>query len=150
MMKKLFAIAAFLLASTAAQAQYSFEYGGRTIRIDPDRGTVSIPGVYDNSGLMLHPDNESIVRERIYLNKADPNVLQDEITVTDHALTRPWAVKKTYKREQPDWREDVCAEGNAHVRIGKENYMLSADGYLMPAKKGQVPPDLKYFRQSQQ
>ena len=49
-MKKLFAIAAFLLASTAAQAQYSFEYGGRTIRIDPDRGTVSIPGVYDNTG----------------------------------------------------------------------------------------------------
>ena len=42
MMKKLFAVAAFLLASTAAQAQYSFEYGGRTIRIDPDRGTVSI------------------------------------------------------------------------------------------------------------
>src|SRR5258708_7298349 len=49
-MKKLFAIAAFLLASTAAQAQYTFEYGGRPIRIDPDRGTVSIPGVYDNSG----------------------------------------------------------------------------------------------------
>ena len=49
-MKKLLAIAAFLLASTAAQAQYTFEYGGRTIRIDPDRGTVSIPGVYDNTG----------------------------------------------------------------------------------------------------
>jgi uncharacterized protein (DUF2147 family) len=50
MMKKLLAVAAFLLASTAAQAQYSFDYGGRTIRIDPDRGTVSIPGVYDNTG----------------------------------------------------------------------------------------------------
>ena len=49
-MKWLFAIAAFLMASTAAQAQYTFEYGGRTIRIDPDRGTVSIPGVYDNTG----------------------------------------------------------------------------------------------------
>src|ERR1700735_945850 len=49
-MKKLLAVAALLLASTAAQAQYSFEYGGRTIRIDPDRGTVSIPGVYDNTG----------------------------------------------------------------------------------------------------
>ena len=49
-MRKLLAIAALLLASTAAQAQYSFEYGGRTIRVDPDRGTVSIPGVYDNSG----------------------------------------------------------------------------------------------------
>jgi len=49
-MKRLFALAAFLLASTAAQAQYTFEYGGRTIRVDPDRGTVSIQGVYDNSG----------------------------------------------------------------------------------------------------
>ncbi|MFB9267475.1 DUF2147 domain-containing protein [Bradyrhizobium erythrophlei] len=49
-MKKLLAIATLLLASTAAaQAQYTFEYGGRTIRIDPDRGTVSIPGVYDNT-----------------------------------------------------------------------------------------------------
>jgi hypothetical protein len=49
-MKRLFAIASFLMASTAAQAQYTFEYGGRTIHIDPDRGTVSIPGVYDNTG----------------------------------------------------------------------------------------------------
>ena len=49
-MKKRLAIAVLLLASTAAQAQYTFDYGGRTITIDPDRGTVSIPGVYDNTG----------------------------------------------------------------------------------------------------
>jgi len=50
-MTKLLAIAALLLATTAAaEAQYSFDYGGRTIRVDPDRGTVSIPGVYDNTG----------------------------------------------------------------------------------------------------
>jgi uncharacterized protein (DUF2147 family) len=53
-MKRVFASAALLatalLASSAAQAQYTFDYGGRTIRVDPDRGTVSIPGVYDNSG----------------------------------------------------------------------------------------------------
>ena len=49
-MKKLLAIAALLLASSAAQAQYTFDYGGKTIRIDPDRGTVQIPGVYDNTG----------------------------------------------------------------------------------------------------
>jgi uncharacterized protein (DUF2147 family) len=49
-MRRLLATAAFLLASTAAQAQYTFDYGGRTIRIDPDRGTVQIPGVYDNTG----------------------------------------------------------------------------------------------------
>jgi uncharacterized protein (DUF2147 family) len=48
-MKKLLAVAALLLASSAAQAQYTFDYGGRTIRIDPDRGTVQIPGVYDNT-----------------------------------------------------------------------------------------------------
>jgi uncharacterized protein (DUF2147 family) len=61
-MRKLFAVAAFLLASTAAQAQYTFEYGGRTIRIDPDRGTVSIPGVYDNTGRRTkrsHNDQDS-------------------------------------------------------------------------------------------
>ena len=51
-MKKCLAIAVLLLASSlsTAQAQYSFEYGGRTITIDPDRGTVHIPGVYDNTG----------------------------------------------------------------------------------------------------
>jgi uncharacterized protein (DUF2147 family) len=49
-MKTLVVVAALVLASTAAQAQYTFEYGGRTIRVDPDRGTVSIPGVYDNTG----------------------------------------------------------------------------------------------------
>ena len=51
-MKNCLAIAVLLLASSlsTAQAQHSFEYGGRTITIDPDRGTVHIPGVYDNTG----------------------------------------------------------------------------------------------------
>ena len=64
-------------------------------------------------------------------------------------LTRPWTVIKNYRREpgpRPVWLENICAENNQHVRIGKENYMLSADGYLMPAKKDQAPPDLHYFR----
>jgi uncharacterized protein (DUF2147 family) len=60
-MKRLLAVAAFLLASSAAQAQYTFDYGGRTIRIDPDHGTVSIPGVYDNTGRRkrAHSDRDS-------------------------------------------------------------------------------------------
>jgi hypothetical protein len=107
------------------------------------------PRVYDNTGLMLHPDNQSVIKERIYLSKANPNVLTDEITVIDNALTRPWSVVKTYNRDpspQPYWREDVCAEGNTHVHIAGENYFLSADGYLMPAKKGQQPPDFRHFQ----
>jgi uncharacterized protein (DUF2147 family) len=48
-MRVLMAIAVVLLATSAAEAQYSFEYNGRIIRINPDRGTVSIPGVFDNT-----------------------------------------------------------------------------------------------------
>jgi hypothetical protein len=73
------------------------------------------------------------------------------MTVIDNALTHPWSVTKSYKRDpnpQPLWRENVCAEGNSHVRIQNENYMLSADGFLMPAKKNQEPPDLRYFNQT--
>ena len=57
-MKKLLAAAALLLASSAAQAQYTFDYGGKTIRIDPDRGTVQIPGVYDNTKKAKKSKNE--------------------------------------------------------------------------------------------
>ena len=69
----------------------------------------------------------------------------------DHALTKPWTTTKKYVRKpdkQPVWHEDVCAEGNAHVEIAGQNYFLSGDGHLMPARKDQQPPDLKYFRQS--
>jgi hypothetical protein len=35
-----------------------------------------------------------------------------------------------------------------HVQIGKDAYFLSADGLLMPTRKDQPPPDLRYFKQS--
>ena len=35
------------------------------------------------------------------------------------------------------------------IVIDKENYWLSADHLLMPTKKNQAPPDLRYFKQSQ-
>ena len=53
---------------------------------------------------------------------------------------------KKYKRDHnPIWTEYDCNENNNHVAIGKENYFLSADGYLMPSRKGQRPPDPRYF-----
>jgi hypothetical protein len=109
------------------------------------------PRAYDATGMPFHADNETVINERIYLDKADKNTLYDEITVHDHALTRPWTAVKKYVRKavkQPVWQEAVCAENNPHVVIADEPYMLSADGFLMPAKKDQPPPDLKYFRQS--
>jgi hypothetical protein len=91
------------------------------------------------------------VKERIYLDKANPNIMHDEITTFDHALLHPWKIVKNYVREARPviWFESICSESNEHIRIGKQNYMMSADGYLMPAKKGQLPPDLRYFKESQ-
>jgi len=110
------------------------------------------PRAYDTSGIPLHKDNATIVRERIHLDHADPNILHDEVTVFDHALTHPWTVDKRYTRDtddkQPYWREVNCAENNNHVEIGEQSYMLSADGLLMPTKKDQLPPDLRYFTHS--
>jgi len=74
------------------------------------------------------------------------------MTVTDHALTRPWTVMKTYRRvggAHPDWPEDNCGLDNELIRIGEETYYRSADGRLMPTRKDQPPPDLRYFKQPQ-
>jgi len=110
------------------------------------------PRAYDASGLPLHFDNQSVFLERFHLDKADPNILHIETTVMDHALTRPWTVDRRYWRHpnpHPRWSENYCSEGNANILIGKENYFVSGDGFLMPAKKDQAPPDLRYFKQSQ-
>jgi hypothetical protein len=107
------------------------------------------PRAYDEAGLPLHFDNQSIFRERIYRDKANPNLLHDEMTTIDHALTRPWTVDKRYVRNpnlRATWTEYYITEYNAQIGIGKENYFLSADGLLMPAKKDQAPPDLRYFK----
>lgn len=109
------------------------------------------PRAYDETGLPLHVDNQSVFKERFWRDRNDPNIFHDEITTIDHALTRPWAVDKKYVRSSepfPDWPEYYITEGNGQVMIGKENYFLSGDGLLMPAKKDQAPPDLRYFKQT--
>jgi hypothetical protein len=107
------------------------------------------PRAFDASGLPLHRDNQTVIKERIFIDKADPNVIHDEVTVIDNALTRPWTVMKNLRRgtePYPTWNEENCPETNNHVVVGKEDYMVSWDGYLMPTKKGQQAPDLRYFK----
>ena len=107
--------------------------------------------VYDITGIPLHRDNRSVFKERIFIDKKDRNILHDEITVIDNALTRPWTVDKRYVRnadQQAQWPEFICNEYNGQVMVGGENYYLSGDGLLMPARKDQAPPNLKYFKQS--
>src|SRR5450432_3352386 len=115
------------------------------------RGPFKGPRAYDATGLPLHFDNESTFKERIFVDKSNPAILHDVITVFDRALTRPWTIDKTYRhgtKKYPNWSRETCLEGTAYVTIGKEYYLVSGDGYLMPTKKGQLPPDPKYFPQA--
>ena len=53
------------------------------------------------------------MKERIYLDKNAPNTLRDEVTLIDHAYTRPWTVSKGYLRvaeKFPSWPEQNCPE----------------------------------------
>jgi len=89
------------------------------------------------------------VKERIFFDKADPTTLHDEITLIDHAYTRPWTVLKSYRRdpgEYPNHSQEDCALATANMMIGKELYYLSPDRELMPTRKGQPPPDLSHFK----
>jgi len=121
---------------------------GRYDLLEVETRNLKGPRVYDSTGLPFHSDNATLIKERIYLDGANAELLHDDITVEDHALTRPFSAAKRYGRvkdAQPVWLESSCAAGNHHVQIGKENYYVSESGFLMPAKKGQTPPDLKYF-----
>jgi hypothetical protein len=121
---------------------------GRFDTLEVETRNLKGPRTFEPSGMPLHEDNETIITERIYLDKADPDLLHDDMTVIDHALTRPWSVAKKYRREKvarPVWPEDNCPDNNGLIFIGNDMYYESAEGLLMPSKKGQQPPDLRYF-----
>jgi hypothetical protein len=110
------------------------------------------PRTLDPAGMPTHADNQSIVKERIFFDKTDPKLLTNEITLIDHAYTRPWKVVKHYRRNpaaHPDWQEYDCTGDNALIKIGNETYYKSSEGRLMPTRKDQPPPDLRYFKQVQ-
>ena len=107
------------------------------------------PRSFDSTGTPFHNDNETIIKERITLDKTDPDVMHNEITTIDHALTRPWTVTRDYSRNRnPLWFEHLC-EINNNVEIGKESYFVGADGILLPTRKDQPPPKLMGFDQAQ-
>jgi hypothetical protein len=93
-------------------------------------------------------DDEGVIKERLFLDGSNPATLHDEMTTIDNSLTRPWTVRKNYRRAaNVRWAENNCIESQAWITIGKEVYYLSGDGTIMPIKKNQPPPDLKYFNQ---
>jgi hypothetical protein len=121
---------------------------GRYAALEVESRSFKGPRVLDASGLPLHPDNQTVVKERIFLDPANRDRLHDRITTIDHAYTKPWTVTRDYNREaKPLWVETNCSAENHYVVLDKETYFISVDGYLMPTKKNQQPPGLKNFDQ---
>jgi hypothetical protein len=121
---------------------------GRFDVLEVETRNLKNPRTFDPSGLPVHRDSQTVVKERFYLDKNNPDILYDEITTEDHALTRPWTITKTMRRgKDPIWVESICSEGNVHVEIGNEHYMLSPERLLMPMHKEQPAPDLRFFNQ---
>jgi hypothetical protein len=121
---------------------------GRFDVLEVETRDLKNPRTFDPSGLPVHKDGQTVIKERFYLDKANPDILYDQITTYDHALTRPWTIVRTMRREKkPIWVESICAEGNVHVNIGGEHYMLDGDGLLIPFWKGQPAPDLRHFNE---
>ncbi len=122
---------------------------GRFDTLEAETRHVRGPRTWDQSGMPMADDHEGVIKERLFLNKDNPNLLHNEMTATDNSLTRAWTVMKNYRRAESEqkmwWAENNCIDGQAHVTIGKETYFLSGDGTIMPMKKGQPAPDLKYF-----
>jgi hypothetical protein len=104
------------------------------------------PRIIDNTGIPLHLDNQTVIKERFSLDMADANLLHDQITLIDHAFTRPWTVTRNFRRDRnATWIEYLCQENNNYVILRGESYFITQDGYLMPMSKDQPPPDLRKF-----
>ena len=120
---------------------------GKYDMLEAETRFIKGPRVFEGSGIPLHEDSATVIKERFFQDKDNKDTLYIEITTIDNALSRPWMVTKKFRRDRkPIWYTYNCSEDNHHVVIGQENYFLSADGYLMPTKKNQQPPDLRYFK----
>jgi hypothetical protein len=122
---------------------------GRYYTLEVETRNIRGPKTWDQTGMPMADDNAAVIKELIHLDKTDPAILRDEITTADNSLTRPWSVLKSYRRDKEViWVDNTCTEANPYVTIEGQTYFLSAEGKLMPLRKDQPPPDLKYFNQS--
>jgi hypothetical protein len=119
---------------------------GRFDTLEIETRNLKVPRLFDQTGIPFSEDGQAVIQERIYLDKDKPGILHDQITTIDNALTRPWTAVKSYQRTpKAIWTDNNCTEGNDNIVIGKDVYLLSGDGLLMPVTKGQPAPDLRYF-----
>ena len=95
------------------------------------------PRTYEASGIPFHADGKTIIKERIYLDSANPNLLNDEITVVDHAPDA--AVDDRAELPPcPKQRADLVARG--HLRREQRPYR-DRQGGLLPQRRRRTDAD---------
>ena len=82
------------------------DHDGRYDVLEIETRGLKGPRTYEGTGMPFHKDNQTVIKERFFFDKANPDALSDEITVIDHALTRPWTVTKRYRRDT----DAICLE----------------------------------------
>ena len=119
---------------------------GRYDTLEVETRNIRGPKTWDQTGMPMADDNEAVIKERIYLDRSNRDLMRNEMTAVDNSLTRPWSVLKTYRRiKDPLWVDFSCTEGNPYVLIENQPYVVGADGKLAPTRKGQPAPDLSHF-----
>src|SRR5258706_13480528 len=71
---------------------------GRFDTLEVETRYLKGPRLFDQTGTPIADDNKTVIRQRIFLDKADPNILHDEITTTDRELNHPGTLLKHYVR----------------------------------------------------
>ena len=86
------------------------------------------PRSIDSTGVVLHENHSTVVLEEI--RRIDANTMEDKnhdgrrcfYQAMDHqSAVQPCAAKDIV------WVEDVCAEGNRHIKLGEEWYFINQD-----------------------
>ena len=110
------------------------------------------PRVYDASGIPLHADNETVIKERIYSTRPIKNLLHDDITTIDHALTRPWVVDQAYRRiasDKPLWFGQRFAARAMLMSASARRFIISAATAVDARREGPAAAGSALFQEVQ-
>jgi hypothetical protein len=108
---------------------------GRFDTLEVETRNIRGPRQWDQTGLPTADDNEAVIKERLFLDKATRTSC-DEMTTTDTPVAA-WTAMKNWRHSQNITRERTTDRGQHHVTINWRCF-LSSEG-PMPQKKDQPP-----------
>ncbi len=78
------------------------------------------PRTYEGSGMPFHEDNQTVVKERLFLDRANPDALSDEITVIGHEQDRTERVGPAKRR----WPLGGCRRFQRRSAVLRDGHTL--------------------------